>query len=128
MSEHDEFKKHLLNTSWRIYKTVEVMGTQGPVKLDIRMPPYDVLKGLLSKAKDLKERKDAGDADAMSFIEDVIATTVWRPGAVRPLFVAEEVRTWPYASAVQADCLAAINVAQGLESAKGNSAATPASP
>lgn len=126
MSEHDEFKQNLLNASWRHHKTVEVQGKQGPVKLDIRMPPPNVLAELLGEAKALKNGPAGEDTEAQAFGLKVIAATVWRPGALRPLFTLEEVRAWPYASAVQADCLAALNVATGVEAAKGKSEATPA--
>lgn len=125
MSEHDDFKRSLLDTSWRIYKTVEVGSTNGPAKLDIRMPPPNVLRELLDEARRLKDSGREEDADAQDFALKVIAATVWRPGALRPLFTLEEVRAWPYATSLQADCLAALNVATGLEKAKGNSEATP---
>jgi hypothetical protein len=131
MSEHDDFKTSLLNVSWRLYKKVEIQSTLGSVPLEIRMPPPGVLSALLAKAKAVKT--EAGSASpeasadgAQEFAMEVIATTVWRPGAIRQLFTPDEVRSWPYASAIQADCLAALSAATGMESAKGNSEATPA--
>jgi hypothetical protein len=123
MSEHDEFKHSLLEASWRLYKKVTVQGARGSAELEIRIPPPNVLSELLQDAKKLKEAKDAPEAkheEAQDFGLRVIAATVWRPGAVRSLFTLDEVKRWPYASAVQADCLAAVNAGTGMEAAKGN--------
>lgn len=131
MSDHDDFKHSLLNVAWRIYKTVEVHGAHGPVELEIRMPPPNIVSALMAKAKAIKDsgadvtpqtREVEAEAigHAFDFTAEVISTTIWRPGAIRPLFTPEEVKSWPYAGAVQADCMAALNVAVGVEKAKGN--------
>lgn len=129
MSDTDDFKQNLLGATWRLYKTIQVDGARGPVQLDIRMPPPNELAKVLARVRSLKGA--AGEATASEELAgqelglEVIALTIWRPGAVRPLFTVEEVKAWPYASAVQADCMAALNAATGVETAKGNSGATP---
>ena len=129
MSEHDDFKQNLLSANWRLYKTIQVDGARGPVQLDIRMPPPDELAKVLARVRSLKAivgEATAGEEIAGQALGlEVIALTIWRPGAVRPLFTVEEVKAWPYASAVQGDCMAALSAATGVETAKGNSNATP---
>jgi len=124
-SEHDDFVANLLDAPWRLFKQVTVEGARTSVQLDIRTPPPSILQPLVEKARTLRSKVDGDDTDALDWLAEVVATVVWRPGAVRSLFTKEQVKAWGHFSTVQADCLAAINLATAVETAKGKSEATP---
>lgn len=120
MSDINDFKQSLLNTAWRLYKTVQVESTSGPVELAIRIPPGSVTKGILAKAKDLKESDAQSGVEVLDWMYEAIAACVFHPNGARPLFTPEEAAAWPGASAVMGDCMAAINSGHAVEKAKGN--------
>ncbi|HZI07227.1 MAG TPA: hypothetical protein VEZ71_24625 [Archangium sp.] len=119
MFEHDDFLKNLMDAPWRLYKKVTVEGRSGPVELDIRIPPPAVLEELQREAKALKDEANEENPDALNWLWKVVATTVWRPGAVRQLLTPDQVKHWPQVSLIQGDCVAALNTAMGVEAAKG---------
>jgi len=124
MTENDDFKNSLLTARWRLFRTVTVESTSGPQQLDIRIPPPNVLKELLSKLKAAKKEDAGDDGTALDLVCEVAAKCVWRPGAVRHLFTTEEIVAWPFLSAVQGDCFEALRAASSVEAARGNSETT----
>jgi hypothetical protein len=124
MTENDDFKTSLLTARWRLFRTVTVESTSGPVQLDIRIPPPNVLKDLLTKLKASKEEAAGDDGAALDMVCEVSSKCVWRPGAVRHLFSPAEIADWPFLSAVQGDCFEALRAASSVETARGNSETT----
>ena len=131
MSDAASIKSSLLNTQWREYTRVNVESINGPVELVIRSPPDAVLGKLLRGAQELRGKGAEGEKTATQSEErdpevalrwraEVVATCVFLPNGVTPLFAVDEVLGWSGVGEVVEQCLAAINPSKALERAKGN--------
>lgn len=105
-------KQSLLSAQWREYKRVSVEGADGPVELVIRRPPDTRVVALLEGAQ--KEgllnaaTEPTSPAAGLRFRARVVATVVFLPNDVTPLFTEAEVLEWPAVSEVEAHCMAAL--------------------
>ncbi|EPX56157.1 hypothetical protein D187_007499 [Cystobacter fuscus DSM 2262] len=124
MSDVASIKHSLLRAPWREYTRLKVEGLDGPVELVIRRPPDSVLEKLLRSLKekglDAAGGEEKDPESALHFRARVVATCVFLPNAVAPLFTEDEVLDWPGVAEVSNACMAAINPAKALENARGN--------
>ncbi|WNG49204.1 hypothetical protein F0U60_37620 [Archangium minus] len=129
-------KTKLGNATWRKYTDLTIDIDGEPIALIIRRAPEGVTTEVLDEAR------KAGDVDedgkptsiggAMRLLARTIATVLFEPGAVRPLFdrTSDEdlqiIIRAPWLEHVRNDALAAFGAAGAvLEKLKGNSEATP---
>ena len=124
----DNIKADLLEAPWRKYREIQVEGRRGNVDLVVRRPPPDVLEDLAKKLKAASRaeeaKEDTAEETAVGAMSAVVASCIWLPNAVRPLFTPEEARRWPHLMEVLPTCIEAIKVGVGVETAKGKSEAT----
>ncbi|QRK08079.1 hypothetical protein JQX13_50400 [Archangium violaceum] len=131
-----DLKSKLGNANWRKYKdtTIDVDGEE--LAVVIRRAPPGVAVQVLEEARKTgdvdEENNPKGESGAMRLLARMVATVLFEPGAVRPLFdrTNEEdittITTAPWLLDISDDATAALGASGAVvEKMKGNSEATP---
>lgn len=129
-------KEQLSGAQWRKYKdtAVEVNGEKVPVV--IRRAPPGVAVEVLDEARKAgdvgADNEPTGELSALQLFARVVATVLFAPGAVRPMYDrnnAEDLqalRRAPWLLDIRDDAMAALGSSGAVvEKLKGNSEATP---